>query len=194
MSAAKTATAPATPMTVDAFLDWMGKASEGGRYELVAGDPVAMPAEMIGHVEAKYAVWLALRLAVRAAGLTDCHVVGDGATVRIDAQTAYKPDALIYCGVPLAAEETEVTAPLVVVEVTSPGSFRVDAGAKLEGYSRLPSVRHYLLVHPVRRTVVHHKRTDGDAIRSRIVTTGPLTLDPPGLSVETEALFSPHLP
>lgn len=194
MTTVKTPASPPRPMTVAAFLDWQAAAGQDNRYELIAGDPVPMPAEAIGHVEVKYAVWLALCLAVRRAGLTDCHVLGDGATVRIDADTAYEPGALVYGGPPLPADEKLVPEPLMVVEVASPGSVRVDAGAKLEGYFRLPSLRHYVLVHPVRRSVVHHERQGDGTIRSRVLGGGNLTLDPPGFAVEIEDLFSLKLP
>ncbi len=69
-------TQPQTParMSVDEFLAW---------------------AERAAHWEKKPATHVALPAAVRAKGLP-CHVVPDGATVRIDETTAYEPDAMVY--------------------------------------------------------------------------------------------------
>ena len=47
----------------------------------------------------------------------------------------------------------------------------------------MPCVAHYLIVHPTRRTVTHHRRT-GDGIDTRIIVNGPVTLTltaPPGV-------------
>jgi hypothetical protein len=68
-------------MTVDEFLVW----AEGrpGRYELIGGEVVAQASERAKHWKIKLATHVALLDAVRAKGL-DCHVVPDGATVRID--------------------------------------------------------------------------------------------------------------
>ena len=49
------------------------------------------------HTRVKGAVYVALRGAVRAAGLP-CEALPDGASVQIDEHTAYEPDALVYCG------------------------------------------------------------------------------------------------
>ena len=177
------------PRTVDEFLRW----AEGrpGRYELVAGEVVAMAPERAQHARVKGNAYLALRLAVERAGLP-CEVFPDGMTVRVDAQTAFEPDALLRCGEPLPPDAVEVPDPLVVVEVISPGSQTVDTGLKLEGYFRLPSVRHYLVVEPEKRFVVHHERTVGDEIRTRILHGGRLHLDPPGIEIEVESFFPPE--
>ena len=63
-----------------------------------------------------------------------------------------------------------------------------DAGAKLEDYFRLPSVRHYLIVKTENRTVIHHMRDPSGVINTRIVGDGSLRLDPPGL--ELRNIFS----
>ena len=55
--------------------------------------------------------------------------------------------------------------------------------------SRLPSVEHYLILDPERRVVIHHKRGQGDAIETRVLSEGAVKLDPPGFEVAVEALF-----
>src|SRR5215207_1793335 len=92
-------------MTVDEFLAW----AEGrpGRYELFRGEVVAMSPETVGHTAIKGAVYAALLVGTRQRGLP-CHVLPDGATVRIDDTTAYEPDALVYCGQKLAPTALEI--------------------------------------------------------------------------------------
>jgi hypothetical protein len=56
-----------------------------------------MPSERVGHIEVKGAVYLALLRAVRRAGVP-CHVLTDGAGVRISQHVMHDPDASVYCG------------------------------------------------------------------------------------------------
>ena len=65
-------------MTVDAFLAWEPEGN-GPRYELVAGEPVAMAPERVIHTRVKTAAVITLDRAIAEAGL-DCEVLTDGAT------------------------------------------------------------------------------------------------------------------
>jgi Uma2 family endonuclease len=169
-----------TRMSVNEYLTWAQ--AHPGRYELSNGEVIAMSPEGAGHAAVKYAVQTALLAGIRARSLP-CHMLPDGMTVRIDDATAYEPDALVYCGAKLALSAVEVPAPIVVVEVLSPPTWRIDASAKLAGYFRVPSVAHYLIVDPHKPLVVHHARGSGETILTRVVTQGTIELDPPGLSV-----------
>lgn len=60
----------------------------------------------------------------------------------------------------------------------------------LEGYVRVPSVTHYLVVDPDRRVVIHHRRGPGELIETRIASSGGLDLDPPGLTLAVADLFA----
>lgn len=176
---------PRKTMTVDEFLSW--SAAAPGRYELIHGEAVAMTPERIGHSRTKFAVQSALEKAIVDRGIA-CRMVPDGATVRVDARTAYEPDALVYCGQALSDDDVEVPNPVIVVEVLSPGTAGHDTGAKLVGYFRLASVTHYLIVDPVRRVVVHHRRSEA-LIETRILAEGVLSLSPPGLELSIGDLF-----
>jgi Uma2 family endonuclease len=81
-----------------------------------------------------------------------------------------------------------VTDPIIVVEVLSPSSGGLDTGLKFEGYFRMPSVRHYLVVNSVKRVILHHCRDDAGAISLRIVREGLLELNPPGLVLALDDL------
>ena len=82
-----------------------------------------------------------------------------------------------------------INDPIIVVEVLSPSTAAIDHGRKLSGYFSLPSVEHYLILDPERRVAIHHKRGQGDAIETRVLTDGVAQLDPPGFEVAVEALF-----
>jgi Uma2 family endonuclease len=180
---------PPTPrMTVDRFLAWLEEGPEGARYELVAGEVVAMAPERAAHARLKAEVWLALRDGIRSAGLS-CEAWPDGMTVKIDEHTAYEPDAVVHCGARLDDDAQLVPEPVIVVEVLSPTTKARDAGAKLADYFRLPSLRHYLLVRTEQPTVIHHRRGEDGAIATHIVTAGALDLDPPGLTLDLAQLY-----
>jgi Uma2 family endonuclease len=76
-----------------------------------------------------------------------------------------------------------VPNPIIVVEVLSPSSRRIDASLKLAGYFRVPSVAHYLIVDPDQPLIIHHARGNQDMILTHIVREGTIKLDPPGLEL-----------
>lgn len=177
------------PMTVEDFLAWSAARPDDARHELVAGEPVAMAPERAAHLRLKARVWRALADAIAARGLP-CEAFPDGATVRIDDHTAYGPDAVVTCGEPMDGDAVLVPGPVIVVEVLSPGTTGRDTGAKLEDYFRLPSVMHYLILKTERPVVIHHVRAGTDRIDTRFVTAGALALDPPGLTLDVDALYA----
>ena len=174
-------------MTVDEFLVW----AEGreGRWELYNGVPYAMSPERMRHIEVKYAVYLALRQAIRKAGVP-CHVVGDGAGVRISRHVMHAPDALVYCGSKLPDDALEVSNPVIVAEVASPSTRKRDDTVKLTGYFSLPSVQHYLIVDPEGPPVIRHSRQADGTILKLTVHEGTLALSPPGIEVGVVELFA----
>lgn len=174
-------------MTVDEFLVW----AEGqeGRWELYNGVPYSMSPERTCHIKVKYAVYLAFLQAVPRSGMP-CHLLGDGAGVRISRHVMHIPDALVYCGEELPGDAIEVPNPVILVEVASPSTRKIDASLKLTGYFSLPSVHHYLIVDPEGPPVIHHRRQADGTILTSIVHEGTLTLSPPGIEVGVAQLFA----
>ena len=121
-------------MTVDRFLAWLDDGPEGMRYELVAGEVVAMAPERAAHARLKARIWRALDSQIAERGLS-CEALPDGMTVKIDEHTAYEPDAVLHCGASLADDALLVPEPVIVVEVLSPTTKAHDAGAKLAAIS-----------------------------------------------------------
>ena len=94
------------------------------------------------------------------------------------------------CGEPINEDAVEIPDPVIVVEVVSPSTQAIDSGAKLSSYFRLPSVRHYLVVSTKDRRLIHHARGEGETIATRILVSGPLLLDPPGITIQVEEAFA----
>jgi Uma2 family endonuclease len=173
-------------MSVDEFLAWAER--QPGRWELVDGVPTAMSPERVIHGDTKYRLARALDVAIAMAN-APCRFVLDSAAVRIDQRTLYQPDALVYCGEPVAGDALEIPNPVIVCEVLSPGNAMTDLRDKLQGYFRVASVMHYLIVDPDKRIVIHHARGTGDVVVTRIVSEGTLRLDPPGIEFAAGELF-----
>ena len=183
-------------LTTDEFLLW----AEGrqGRWELHDGvpvlkhasEPASIPPERAAHVRAKFSAARALQEALKGVNLP-CEVFSDGLSVKIDAQTTFEPDATVVCGQQVPDDAIVISNAIIVVEVLSPSTAAIDHGRKLSGYFSLPSVEHYLILDPERRVVIHHKRGQGDAIETRVLSEGSAKLDPPGFEVAVEALFPP---
>ncbi|HEY2621375.1 MAG TPA: Uma2 family endonuclease [Acetobacteraceae bacterium] len=167
-------------MTSDEFIAWAMQQS--GRYELVAGEIVAMAPERIEHTRAKQHIWRRLTEAIEGGNLP-CEALVDGMVVEVDEGTTYEPDVLVRCGPRLPTGTLKLRDPVVVIEVLSPSSLARDTGAKLEDYFRLASVLHYLIVKTENHTVIHHARGQNGAILTRIVREGPLLLEPPGITL-----------
>ncbi len=174
-------TIPHFKMTVDEFLAW----AEGqeGRWELYNGVPYLMAPERTKYSKVKFAVQKALDKGIHSAKL-GCHMLPDGATVRVARDRAHEPDALVYCGPEHPDDAIEVPAPVILVEVASPSTRRIDSSLKLSGYFSLPSVRHYLILDPDRLPVFHHRKQADGTILTTLVTDGTLRLDPPGIEVD----------
>ena len=179
---------PPERMTRAAYRAWAD--GRPGRYERIQGVVVAMAPERAGHNLAKANIWRLLREAILRTGLS-CQVFTDGMTLEIG-DSDYEPDCVVRCGErPLPPDAIAVPDPLLVVEVLSPSTSGVDRAWKLNEYFRLPSLRHYLIVWPDQPRVVHHRRTDAvSEIETRVLTTGPLALDPPGVAIALEDIYS----
>ena len=173
-------------MTADEFLLW----AEGkeGRWELHDGAPLMMSPERLAHIRTKKHVVFALDEAISRAGLP-CEAFADGVAIKIDARTVFEPDASIVCGPRKEDDAIVISDPVVVVEVLSPSTAAIDHGRKLSSYFSLPSVEHYLILDPERRVAIHHKRGQGEAIETRVLSNGSARFDPPGFELAVEALF-----
>lgn len=173
-------------MTVDEFLD--GSQGHDGRWEIQDVVPYQMAAERTRHAATKFKVQRALDDAIRKAGV-GCTMLADGPLVRVSDATAYEPDALVYCGPTLPGDAIEVPNPVVVVEVSSPSTTRIDALHKLAGYFQVSSLQHYLMIEPDGGPTIQQLRQDDGTILTRIIMGGEIRLDPPGISITATELL-----
>jgi Uma2 family endonuclease len=114
-----------------------------------------------------------------------------GPTVRVAADRAYRPDALIAPHSRPARGSLEIPNPIAVFEVLSPspGSVRRDLTTKLDGYANVASIQHCVVIDPEDRAVVRFRRHDGRLVLAAELGDGVLRLDPPGLETTVESML-----
>jgi len=164
-------------LTVEEYLVWAQTERDTPRSEFINGRVVALAPERVEHAEVKLSAAIAFRSAVSRSQL-QCQALPSGPTIRIDDYTAYAPDALVYCDQKLPGDALIVPNPIVIVEVLSPTTMHTDTSAKLIGYFKLPSVRHYLIIDPDACSVTHHSRSVDGRVSASHITSGPIRLDP----------------
>ena len=174
-------------MTVDEYLLWA--LERPGRYELIDGIVRQMSPETSGHADAKQAALIALKLAIKRAGL-NLFAKPDGMTVRVAKDTAFEPDALVYAAPRVDPSDVEISNPIIIVEVASASTRKYDAGFKLAGYMSLPSIHHVLLVDTSKQVIVHHRRETATSFMTTTVSEDMLRLEPPGLEIPVSDFFA----
>lgn len=177
------------PMTIDEFLVWREEREFDGRFELHGGRVVEANAETLAHAVVKFRMAKALDRAILRAQLP-CQVLPDGMAVTAGINTVFEPDAQVYCGERLADDSLLVPNPVIVVEVLSPSTRRRDIGIKLTRYFLNETIQHYLIVVIEDRKIIHHRRLSGGDIATRIVASGEILLDPPGLVLPVNEVFA----
>lgn len=176
-------------MTVEQFLDWTPRDSQGGKWELVSGSPMFCQAEGKTHALVKFNVGRAFDRALPANG--PCVAYVDGPALRIDAHTAYIPDVAIDCSDPSLDNWLEYPKPTVVVEVAVSTLAR-DMGEKALLYFLNPDVQVYIVADVAAREALIWRRGARELTRQ---SDGLLTLPLADGSVSVDvATFWARLP
>lgn len=187
-------------MTGEEFDAWYAEQPDGHRYELMdgivypnfdglPGAPFAQ-AERVVHNRLKLATTIAMRDAIRARRLP-CQVFADGMPVLAGDESRFEPDVMVRCGPRLPDEATLVLDPVIVVEVTSPSTKRVDALAKFAKYFGNPTIMHYLIVLTDERRAIHHRRAaDGTIVSAALGPTEAIRFEPPGIDLDLGEIFA----
>jgi Uma2 family endonuclease len=178
-------------MTVGEFLDWSEEQADDARYELVAGVPVRLMAPtIIRHAQIQYNAGQGLRRAIGEAALP-CRVydAGPGVAVGHEGDQCRIPDVVVTCALTVDETARLVPEPVIVIEVASPSTRLADVNDKVEFYSGIESVQHYLVIEQDRRRVVYHGLGPSGGLEPRILREGEIALDPPGIRLALEALY-----
>jgi Uma2 family endonuclease len=140
------------------FLEWQLR--QDLRYELVDGQPHAMPGARFGHDRVLGNAFAAVRRALRAAG-SPCDTFTANIAVRVPPGNLRRPDVAVYC--PPWDEDAMVSdRPRLIIEVLSETTETTDQTLKLEEYRLIGALDHIILVAPrVVDAVVWSRQDDG---------------------------------
>jgi len=180
------------PVTVAEFDRFLATQHGETRHELIGGDIVAMTNPTIAHEVIVGNIGRPLGTLMRS---RNCHVSQGGIHVqsREDGQGTNKPrpDLIAFCG-PVDMRRNDVTNPLVVVEVLSPGNMDFDRGPKLRFYkTALPMLQHIALVYPDQTRVEHFRRTDaGWATEALVTADAVLRFDAIGFAIGVGEIYA----
>ena len=128
-------------MTVAEFLRW--EDGTDTRYELLAGEPVAMAPPAVAH--GVLTARLAVRIEAALRSRRPCIVQSEAGIARPDRDdTCYVADLAVTC-TPLQPGQSLIADPLLIVEILSPGMVAHDRHTKVPDYRRIASVQEILL-------------------------------------------------
>ena len=128
-----------TGMTAEAFLAWEER--QELRYEFDGFEPVAMTGAREAHEDIVANLITALRNRLRG---RECRAYSANMKVLVDGSYRY-PDALVVCS-PRDPGRTVAVDPVVVFEVISQSTERVDRIVKNAEYRNTPSVQAYVML------------------------------------------------
>jgi len=168
------------------LLDWQdylrGEESAQRRHEFVHGFVYAMAGGTYEHSLIATNIVGAL---MKRLGQGRCRVLNSDFKVRIRTDRGirfYYPDCSVFC-TQIAPNSLFADEPVVVVEVLSPSTRRLDQGEKREGYLSIPSLAVYLLVDSERSQVALWRRR-GANFDSEAYTDAAASIALPEIGVE----------
>ncbi len=167
-------------MTREQFFQW-AEAREG-RWEFDGFQPVAMTGGTLDHSQIGASLLVALAVRLKGSG---CGPLGsDAGVATIDGAVRY-PDALVTCA---KAPGASRLAPGVVVvfEVVSPPSARVDRIDKLREYAAVPSILRYVILEQTSVGMSVFERRQGDAPWTATSLVEGETLRMPEIGIEVQ--------
>jgi Uma2 family endonuclease len=129
------------------------------------------------------------QLANRLAG-KGCEPLGPDAGVATIGDTVRYPDAVITCS-PFNNRDRLVPNPIVVFEVLSPSTVRIDRVLKLREYQAVPSIRRYVIVEPgtVALTVLWREQADETFRAAGLGADDILSLPEVGIDMPVAAIY-----
>lgn len=131
------------------------------KHEYVGGEVHAMAGASDNHARVVVNLTTALSIHLRD---SLCEPFNGDVKVRVSSKVYYYPDVLVSC------EESPDNsyfrnAPILIIEVTSPSTERIDRREKLLFYLQMPSLQEYVIVDQHKMNVeVHRRRSDGSWI------------------------------
>jgi Uma2 family endonuclease len=171
------------PWNLPLFLDW--EARQETRHEFDGTSPVAMTGGTAGHETIGATLRALLREALRG---KPCRVWGPTMKIDVAGRIRY-PDAFVSC-TPIPREAAVVTDPVVVFEIISPQTARIDRITKLREYQQTPCIQRYVILEQegIEATVLHRK--DGDWLARALTSDDTLSMPEIGIELPLATCYA----
>lgn len=164
--------------TQEQFFSW-AEAQEG-RFEFDGFQPVAMTGGTVNHSRIMRNLHRALDTRLRGGS---CEPLGPDAGVETVGQAVRYPDALVTCS-KLDGEARIVPGVVVVFEVLSSTTSRVDRIVKLREYAAVPSIRRYIILESTSIDLTVMEREGPGEVWRVAALTNDDTLHMPEIGIE----------
>ena len=135
------------------------------KHEFVAGDVHAMAGGSNKHNQIAFNGMLSLGNSLKG---SRCRPFNSDTKVRVDHSSStsfYYPDFQVVCDQNPGTDSYQ-SSPVIIAEVLSPSTRRIDLSEKLLAYFEIPSLRVYLIIDSIVPEVTVHRR-DLDGVKTR---------------------------
>ena len=180
-------------MSVEEFLNW--DPEDGLRYQLVDGEPRAMAPAGTIHAFLKNELGSLIGNHLRERR-SSCEVLANPGIVPhvLSAHNVRIPDLAVTCA-PLAAGQTVLADPVLVVEILSPGNqakTQAATGANVWAYTSIPGLTEILVLRTDRIAAELLRRSPEGAWpeRTSLITAGDLVLESIGFRLPLSLLYA----
>ena len=173
-------------MSGQEYLAW--EAKQEGKHEYLAGEIFAMVGASDRHVTITLNLAAAIRAHLRGG---PCRVYIADMKLRVEAVDAwFYPDVMVTCDSADHARELDKTAPVLVIEVLSPGTEAFDRGKKFAAYRTIPNLKEYLLVDPDSgRVELYRRNSENQWVLHALERDAKLELASIELTLDRATLF-----
>jgi Uma2 family endonuclease len=161
------------------------------RHEYLDGHIYAMAGASDRHnrIALNIASWLNEHLSMRPLSMGPCETFISDMKVKVNERIYYYPDVMVSCD-PAMSDAYFRSQPIVIVEVTSPTTERVDHHEKMLAYRQVESLREHVLVSQDQIRVEAHRRNRGDWKAEMLTRPDDvLTLESVGLSISIADIY-----
>ena len=166
------------PMTTEDFFTWVE--GRDGRYEFDGVQPVAMSPCTNNH--GTIADKLNLELAQRLAGSPCQSRSPQGGGVATTGGKVRAPEATVTCS-KIRGRDRLIPNPVIVFEVISESTRRIDQIDKLREYHAVPSIKRYVIIEQIGVAVTVHSRVGNEPWATRPYGKGDV-LDLPEIGIQ----------
>ena len=171
------------PMSLSEFLAWEERQEE--RWEFDGAQPVAMTGGTFAHETIGATLRAVLRERLRD---KPCRVLGPTMKIEVIGKIRY-PDAFVFCK-PVERADKVIPEPVVIFEVTSPGTARIDRIVKLREYQATGSVQRYVILEQDSVAATVFARERGVWTAEAMIDGDTLTMPEIGIEVALADIYA----